>query len=63
MHHLECCPKEWVGCGLMWENKVVTYAARQLKLYERNYPTHDLELVALILHRKHEVITYVWSTS
>ena len=28
------------------------YASRQLKPYERNYPTHDLELVAVIFSLK-----------
>ncbi|GMI64709.1 hypothetical protein HRI_000140200 [Hibiscus trionum] len=40
-----------VGLGrvLMHEGKVVAYASRPLKVYERNYPTHDLELAALSL--------------
>ncbi|XP_070014790.1 uncharacterized protein [Nicotiana sylvestris] len=29
-------------------SKVVAYASRQLRKYEKNYPTHDLELVAMI---------------
>ena len=33
-----------LGCVLMQHGKVVTYASRQLKPYERSYPTHDLEL-------------------
>ena len=28
--------------------KVIAYASRQLKPYEKNYPTHDLELTAVI---------------
>ncbi|KAG8492987.1 hypothetical protein CXB51_010205 [Gossypium anomalum] len=35
-----------LGCVLMQEGKVVTYASRQLKTHEVNYPTHDLELAA-----------------
>ena len=37
-----------LGCVLMEHGKVVAYASRQLKPYERNYPTHDLKLVAVI---------------
>ena len=33
-------------CVLMQHGKVVAYASRQLKNHERNYPTHDLEMVA-----------------
>jgi hypothetical protein len=31
------------------EGKVVCYASRQLKKYDANYPTHDLELAAVVL--------------
>ena len=37
-----------LGCVLMQEGKVVAYASRQLKPHEKNYPTHDLELVAIV---------------
>ena len=37
-----------LGCVLMQEGKVVAYASRQLKLHEKNYPTHDLELAAIV---------------
>ncbi|WMV41523.1 hypothetical protein MTR67_034908, partial [Solanum verrucosum] len=33
-----------LGCVLMQWGKVITYALRQLKVHEKNYPTHDLEL-------------------
>ena len=36
-----------LGCVLMQEDKVVAYASRQLKPHEKNYPTHDLELIAV----------------
>jgi hypothetical protein len=38
-----------LGCVLMQEGKVVAYSSRQLKVHERNYPTHDLEL-AVVVH-------------
>ena len=37
-----------LGCVLMQEGKVVAYASRQLRPHELNYPTHDLELAAVI---------------
>jgi hypothetical protein len=37
-----------LGCVLMQEGRVVAYSSQQLKLYERNYPTHDLELAAVV---------------
>jgi len=32
----------------MKQSKVVAYAFRQLKDHEKNYPTHDLELAAVV---------------
>ena len=37
-----------LGCVLMQKGKVVAYASRQLKDHEKNYPTHDLELAAVV---------------
>jgi hypothetical protein len=37
-----------LGCVLMQEGKVVVYASRQLRKHELNYPTHDLELAAVV---------------
>ena len=31
-----------LGCILMQDGKVVSYASKQLKPHEQNYPTHDL---------------------
>ena len=41
-----------LGCVLMQEGKVVAYASRQLKLHEKNYPTHDLELATIVFALK-----------
>ena len=40
------------GCVLMPDGKVVAYASRQLKRHEQNYPTHDLELAAVVFALK-----------
>nr|GEY63049.1 hypothetical protein [Tanacetum cinerariifolium] len=54
------CPDDFVvycdasnqgfGCVLMQRNKVIAYASRQLKIHEKNYTTHDLELGAVELN-------------
>lgn len=44
--------KEGSGCVLMQNEKVVAYGSRQLKPHERNYPTHDLELAAVVFSLK-----------
>ena len=41
-----------LGCVLMQEKKAVAYASRQLKVHERNYPTHDLQLAAIVFALK-----------
>jgi hypothetical protein len=33
---------------LMQDNRVIAYASRALRTHEQNYPTHDLELAAII---------------
>jgi hypothetical protein len=37
-----------LGAVLMQVERVVAYASRQLRVHERNYPTHDLELAAIV---------------
>ena len=44
--------RQGIGCVLMQEGKVIAYASRQLKPYEKNYPTHDLELAAVVFALK-----------
>ena len=41
-----------LGCVQIQEGKVVAYASRQLKLHEKNYATHDLELAAIVFALK-----------
>jgi hypothetical protein len=41
-----------LGCVLMQEGRVITYASRQLRRHEEHYPTHDLELAAVVLALK-----------
>ncbi|KAK1406229.1 hypothetical protein QVD17_41518 [Tagetes erecta] len=41
-----------LGCVLMQRGKVIVYASRQLKILEKNYSTHDLELGAVIFALK-----------
>jgi hypothetical protein len=32
----------------MQEGRVVAYSSQQLKIHEKNYPTHDLELATVV---------------
>nr|GEU54671.1 putative reverse transcriptase domain-containing protein [Tanacetum cinerariifolium] len=41
-----------LGCVLMQRGKVMAYASRQLKIYEKNYTTHDLELGVVVFALK-----------
>ena len=41
-----------LGCVLMQNGKVVAYGSRQLWKHEENYPTHDLELAAVVFSLK-----------
>ncbi|GJZ59972.1 putative reverse transcriptase domain-containing protein, partial [Tanacetum coccineum] len=41
-----------LGVVLMQREKVIAYASRQLKVHEKNYTTHDLELGSHILNQK-----------
>jgi ribonuclease HI len=40
--------RQGLGCVLMQEGHVIAYASRQLRKHESNYPTHDLELAAVV---------------
>ncbi|XP_074346927.1 uncharacterized protein LOC141685740 [Apium graveolens] len=41
-----------LGCVLMQHGNVIAYASRQLKPHEQKYPTHDLELAAIVFALK-----------
>ncbi|KAI3704334.1 hypothetical protein L1987_74552 [Smallanthus sonchifolius] len=41
-----------LGCVLMQRGQVIAYASRQLKVHEKNYTTHDLELGAVVFALK-----------
>ena len=44
--------KDGLGCVLMQSGKVVASGSRQLKNHEKNYPTHDMELAAVVFALK-----------
>jgi hypothetical protein len=37
-----------LDCVLIQENRAIAYASRALRPHEKNYPTHDLELAAVV---------------
>ncbi|WZZ15171.1 hypothetical protein YC2023_108260 [Brassica napus] len=41
-----------LGCVLTQHGKVIAYASRQLRKHEGNYPTHDLEMAAVVFALK-----------
>jgi hypothetical protein len=45
------CDASGTGLGsvLMQEGRVISYSSRQLRCYEEHYPTHDLELAAMVM--------------
>ena len=47
--------RQGLGCVLMQNGRVIAYASHQLKKHEANYPTHDLELAAIVFTLK------IWS--
>ena len=48
------CDASRVGlrCVLKQNGKVIVYASRRLKKHEQNYPTHDLEMTAVVFALK-----------
>ena len=41
-----------LGCVLIPHGKLVAYAFRQLKVHDKNYPTHDIELAPVVFSLK-----------
>ena len=44
--------RDGLGCVLMQFGRVVAYGSKQLKNHEHNYPTHNLELAAIVFALK-----------
>lgn len=44
--------KTSLGCVLMLNGHVVAYVSRQLKPFQENYPTYDLELATMVFALK-----------
>jgi hypothetical protein len=40
--------KNGLGCVLIQDRRVIAYASCQLRKHDINYPTHDLELAAIV---------------
>ncbi|GKF08058.1 putative reverse transcriptase domain-containing protein, partial [Tanacetum coccineum] len=53
-HFMVYCDAFYKGLGavLMQKERVIAYASRQLKIYEKNYTTYDLELRAVVFALK-----------
>lgn len=41
-----------LSCVLRKHRKVISYSSRQLKVHVRNYPTHGLEILAVVFSLK-----------
>ena len=52
VHRVCDASKDGLGCVLMQSERVVAYGSRQLKNHEQNYPTHDMELAAIVFALK-----------
>ncbi|GJR96570.1 putative reverse transcriptase domain-containing protein [Tanacetum coccineum] len=52
LNHYCDASKKGLGAVLMQREKVISYASRQLKIHEKNYTTHDLELGAVVFALK-----------
>ncbi|XP_073036795.1 uncharacterized protein [Primulina eburnea] len=45
-----------LGTVLMHNDRVITYVSRQLKVHEKNYPTHDLDVAVVVFALKDNVV-------
>ncbi|GKG35677.1 putative reverse transcriptase domain-containing protein, partial [Tanacetum coccineum] len=50
-----------LGAMLMQREKVIAYASRQLKVYKKNYTTHDLELGSVVFASKDMETLSIWN--
>ena len=50
-----------LGCVLAQEERVVAYESRKLRTHEKNYATHDLELLAVVHALKQLASPFGWS--
>ncbi|GJT84772.1 putative reverse transcriptase domain-containing protein [Tanacetum coccineum] len=51
-----------LGCVLMQRGKISAYASRQLKIHEKNYTTHDLELGAMsVIYTDHKSLQHIFN--
>ena len=41
-----------LGCALRQGGEAIAYASRQLKVHEKNYPTHDIKLAIIVFALK-----------
>ena len=53
--------RQGLGCVWMQKGRVVAYALWQLKPHELNYPTHDLEMLAMIFWFEDLETLPIWS--
>ncbi|GJR59337.1 putative reverse transcriptase domain-containing protein [Tanacetum coccineum] len=52
LSHTIDASKKGLGVVLMQREKVIAYASRQLKIHEKNYTTHDLDLGVVVFSLK-----------
>ena len=52
--------RQVLGCVLMQNDKVITYASRQLKKHEENYPTHDFRACSRRVCSKNIETLFIW---